>query len=86
MEIQLTPESEEWLKTQVMGGRFASLDAAVEALITSERTAEAALDSADLEWARPFINEGLADLAAGRTHSADIVHKEILSSLGRETE
>ena len=62
MNIRLKPDTEEWLKNQVAEGRFESIEQAVEIL---------------LEEAQPYIDEGLADLDAGRVHPAERVHAEI---------
>lgn len=77
MEIDLKPDTEEWLKAQVERGRFGSLDEAVEALVREDRIAQAEIEGADLAWARPYLVKGLADLEAGRTISAEQVHADL---------
>ena len=82
MNIRLKPDTEEWLKAQVAEGRFESIEDAVEALVADDR-AEAALDEEDLSWAKPYIEEGLADLEAGRTIPAEQVHAELRAMFAR---
>jgi len=82
MNIRLEPDTEEWLKAQVAEGRFESIEDAVEALVADDR-AEAALDEEDLSWAKPYIEEGLADLEAGRTIPAEQVYAELRAKFSR---
>jgi predicted transcriptional regulator len=77
MNIRLKPDTEEWLRTQVAEGRFESIEQAVEILLEEGRLNQEALDGADLSWAQPYIDEGLADLEAGRVYPAEQVHAEI---------
>ena len=81
MNIRLKPDTEEWLKSQVAEGRFESIEEAVELLIAEDRLTQRALDSADLSWAQPYIDEGLAAVEAGDVIPAEDVHKELLALL-----
>lgn len=83
MNIRLKPDTEQWLKEQVELGRFASLEEAVEALVDEDRIAQTELDSADLSWARPYLEKGLADIEAGRIVPAEQVHAEIRAMFAR---
>src|SRR5271166_5317393 len=66
MTITLDPEQEEWLKTRVARGDFASVEAAARQLI-DERIAELALEGRDdLAWAKPYVDEALAEVARGK--------------------
>ena len=76
MNIRLKADTEEWLKAQVADGRFASVEDAVEALVADDR-AQAQLADEDLSWAKPYIDEGIAALEAGKTIPAEEVHAEI---------
>jgi predicted transcriptional regulator len=78
MNIRLKPDTEEWLKSQVTEGRFESIEEAVELLIAEDRLTRRALDSADLSWAQPCIDEGLAAVEAGDVIPAEDVHKALL--------
>ena len=65
MTITLNPEQEAWLETRVASGDFASVEAAARQLI-DEQIAERALeDGDDLAWAKPYIDEALAEIARG---------------------
>jgi predicted transcriptional regulator len=86
MNIRLKPDTEEWLKTQVAEGRFESIEQAVEILLVEGRLNQEALDHADLSWAKPYIDEGLADLEAGRVYPAEQVHAEIRAMFVRPKE
>jgi predicted transcriptional regulator len=83
MNIRLKPDTEEWLKTQVAEGRFESLEQAVEVLLEESRSNLELLDKVDLSWAQPYIDEGLADLEAGRVHPAEEVFAEIRAMFAR---
>lgn len=65
MVITLTAEQEAWLKARVASGDFSSIEEAARQLI-EERIAERdLLESGDLAWAKPFVEEGLAALERG---------------------
>jgi antitoxin ParD1/3/4 len=65
MTITLTPDQEAWLETRVASGDFTSVEAAARQLI-DERIAERALEEGDdLGWAKPYIDEALAEIARG---------------------
>lgn len=83
MNIRLKPDTEEWLRTQVAEGRFESVEQAVEIYLEEGRRNQEALDNADLSWAKPYIDEGLADLEAGRVYPAEQVHAEIRAMFAR---
>jgi antitoxin ParD1/3/4 len=52
MNIDLPPEQEKWLKSQIAHGAFASLEEAVLRII-AERMA---LEEDDLSWAMPYVD------------------------------
>jgi Arc/MetJ-type ribon-helix-helix transcriptional regulator len=66
MQITLNKDQEDWLREQVAAGQFPSLESAVAAAIEQLR-----LGDDDLEWARPLVAEGLAELDRGEALSAD---------------
>jgi len=66
MTISLTPEQQAWLKAHVERGEFRSIDEAARQLI-DERMAERMAEEADeLAWAKHYVDEALADVAAGK--------------------
>jgi antitoxin ParD1/3/4 len=64
MPITLTPEQEAWCKSHVASGDFASVEEAARQLI-DERIAERELESDDMAWAKPYVDEALAEVARG---------------------
>ena len=65
MAITLNPDQEAQIKTRVASGDFASVEEAARQLI-DEALAERALDeSDDLAWAKPYVDEALAEVARG---------------------
>jgi Arc/MetJ-type ribon-helix-helix transcriptional regulator len=67
MTVQLSPEQQRWLEAQVEAGHFASIEQAV-ALAVADLMAMA---DDDLEWARPLIEAGLADVERGQVIPGD---------------
>ena len=66
MTITLNPDREAQNKTRVASGDFASVEEAARQLI-DEALAERALDeSDDLAWAKPYVDEALAESGARR--------------------
>jgi antitoxin ParD1/3/4 len=65
MTITLNPDQEAWLKTRVASGDFASVEDAARKLI-DERIAELAhAEDDDMAWAKPYVDEALAEVARG---------------------
>ena len=68
MTITLHPDQEAWLEARVASGHFDSVEAAARQIL-SERIAE--LDNGEdeapgyLDWAKPYVDEGLAALDRG---------------------
>jgi antitoxin ParD1/3/4 len=72
MQIHLTKDDEDWLRAQVAAGRFASLDEALAEAIDSLRAEDEAV-----AWAKPLVEEGLAELDRGESIPAE----EVFASL-----
>jgi antitoxin ParD1/3/4 len=70
MLIALTPEQEAWLQLHVASGHFGSIEEAARRLV-DERIAERELEDDDLGWAKPLVDQGLAELESGRTISLE---------------
>jgi antitoxin ParD1/3/4 len=65
MGIILTPEQEAWLQARVASGDFASVEEEARQLL-DERIAERMVEeSDDLAWAKPYVDEALADIDRG---------------------
>ncbi len=61
MVVQLPLEQQRWLEEQVAAGHFASLE---EALAVAVSDLMAASED-DLDWARPLVEVGLAEVERG---------------------
>ena len=65
MTITLDPDQEAWLRTRVAKGDFASVEDAARQLL-AERIAELALEeNDDMAWAKPYVDEALAEVERG---------------------
>jgi antitoxin ParD1/3/4 len=64
MTITLTPEQQEWLEAHVATGDFASVEDAARQLI-DERIAEREIENDDMAWAKPYVDEALAQVERG---------------------
>jgi antitoxin ParD1/3/4 len=63
--LSLTPEQQAWLDAHVARGDFASVEEAARQLI-EERIAEREVEEHDdLAWAKPYVDEALAEVARG---------------------
>jgi antitoxin ParD1/3/4 len=80
MRIQLTKEHEDWLRTQVAAGRFSSLEDAVAEAIDSLKG-----EDEELAWAKPLVEEGLAELDRGKSLPAEEVFARVEARLREKT-
>ncbi len=64
MQISLTPEQEAWLRTHYSAIDAASLETAARKII-DDRITESELETDDLAWAKPLVDEGLAAIERG---------------------
>jgi antitoxin ParD1/3/4 len=65
MTITLTPEQRARLEAYVARGDFPSIEDAARQLI-EERLAERAVEEGDdLAWAKPYVDQALAEIARG---------------------
>ncbi|PWB95303.1 MULTISPECIES: ribbon-helix-helix domain-containing protein [Methylosinus] len=85
MTITLTNDQRAWLEAHVSRGDYGSIEEAVRQLL-DERIAESELiENDDLAWAKPLVDEALAEVAAGQTISLDEHARRIDALLGAET-
>jgi antitoxin ParD1/3/4 len=77
MTITLTPEQLKWIEQQVAGGKFESVEEAVRLAVADLMT----IDSDDLSWARPLVDEARASIGRGEGIPADAVKSELDSYL-----
>ena len=64
MMIDLTQEQLAWISAHVAQGEFASIEDAARELI-DQRIAELAIQEADLAWAKPLVDEAVAEADRG---------------------
>jgi Arc/MetJ-type ribon-helix-helix transcriptional regulator len=74
MTITLTSEQQKWLEAEVAAGRFASVEDAVRLAVAELMTP---IDTSDLSWAKPYIDEAYASLARGEGIPAEQVFAEL---------
>lgn len=65
MKITLTPEQQAWLVAHVARGEFPTIEEAVRRLVDDRIAGRAAEEGEDLAWAKPYVDEGLAEVARG---------------------
>jgi Arc/MetJ-type ribon-helix-helix transcriptional regulator len=80
MNIQLPPDQQKWLEEQVKAGRFASLDEAIAAAVDDLRVSQ--IDD-DLSWAKPYIDEALAQVRRGEVISGREFFERMQAKLSR---
>jgi len=71
MTITLHPEQEAWLKSRVARGDFASVEEAGRRLIDEALVERALEESDDMAWAKPFVDETLAEVESGEVITLD---------------
>ena len=76
MKIELKPKIAAIVEAQVAAGQFETVEDAVAAAVLGIGR-EMGDDTADLSWAKDAVELGLADLSAGRTSPAEVVHAEL---------
>lgn len=80
MTITLTPEQQKWLEAEVAAGRFESVEEGVQFAVAELMTH---IDTSDLSWAKPYIDEARASLARDGGIPAEQVFAEIDERLKR---
>jgi antitoxin ParD1/3/4 len=63
--LSLTPEQQAWLDAHVARGDFASVEEAARQLIEERIAAREAEENDDLAWAKPYVDEALAEVERG---------------------
>jgi Arc/MetJ-type ribon-helix-helix transcriptional regulator len=81
MKIDITPEQETWLASQVQAGLFASLDDAARAAIEAVMNEDAGLEADDCLWAKAGIGAAIAELDRGGGTPAEDVFAELRAKL-----
>ncbi len=82
--ITLTPDQQRHLESEVAAGRFPSIEAAVSIALDNFLPG----DEADLDWARPLVDQTRADVANGDAISGqeaiDLLDRRIHELQGRK--
>jgi antitoxin ParD1/3/4 len=65
MVITLNPDQEAQIKTRVASGDFASVEDAARQLIDEALVERALEENDDMTWAKPHVDEALAEVARG---------------------
>ena len=68
MSVTLTPEQMRWIEAAVAAGQFPSVEDAVPVALADLRLS---LDLDDLSWAKPYVDEGRAQVARGEVVDGD---------------
>jgi antitoxin ParD1/3/4 len=63
--LTLTPEQEAWLAAHVASGDFASTEDAIRRMIAAAVAEHAELEHDDLAWAKPYVDQALAEVERG---------------------
>ncbi len=71
MTVSLTPEQVAWLSAHVARGDFSSIEEAVRQLIDERIAERGAMEDDDLAWAKPYVDEALAQAERGEVISWD---------------
>ena len=79
MQVTLNKEQETWLKEQVALGRFSSPDEAVHEALSLLKE-----DVSDLSWAKPYVDEALAEFDRGEGMPAEQVYAELRDKIARQ--
>ncbi len=72
MTITLSHDQQKWLEAQVAAGNFASIDEAVAIAVADLKT----MDGDDLSWAKPYVEQARASVAAGNAISGEAFAEE----------
>ena len=78
MQIDLSTQLQDWLRSQVAAGAFANVEDAVAAAVRRLMLDDGIGDE-DLAWAKPSIDSGLAELDKGKSFSHDEVFDHLES-------
>ena len=73
MTITLTPEQQRRLEADVAAGNFVSVEAAVRFAVDHL----IAIETTDLSWAKPYLDEARAEVARGEYVTHDEFKREI---------
>lgn len=74
IDLDLKPAQRAWLAARVDAGQFASIKEAASQLLATAIEDATYLESADLSWAKPLVEEAYASLERGEgSPSAEVM-------------
>jgi antitoxin ParD1/3/4 len=73
MNITLPPNQRKWLEAEVAAGRFASLEEALAVAVSGLME----LETDDLAWAKPQVDQARASLARGDATAGKVYLKRL---------
>ena len=65
MTITLSPDQLSWIETRIEAGEFADIAGAVRSLLAEAIAQREDDDIDDLAWAKPLVDDALADIERG---------------------
>ena len=71
MTITLTPEQQAWIDAHVARGAYASTEDAARSLIDAAILDLTLVEADDLAWAKPLVDEALAQVERGEVVSSE---------------
>jgi len=77
MNVTLPIEQQKWLEAEVAAGRFASIDEALAVAVADLM----AIQSDDLAWAKPYVDQARASVARGHVMSGEEFFKRLEAKL-----
>lgn len=79
MTITLPREQQEWLEAQVAAGHYDSVEQAVASIVAEHMQ----LDTDDLSWAKPLVDEARESLARGEGMTLDEYRARMTERFGK---
>jgi Arc/MetJ-type ribon-helix-helix transcriptional regulator len=77
MNVKLPADQQKWLEAEVAAGRFASIDEALAVAVADLM----AIQSDDLSWAKPYVDQARASVARGNVLSGEEFFKRLEAKL-----
>ena len=77
MNINLTPDQQQWLEAQVAAGRFSSVEQAVRVAVADLKS----IKTDDLAWAKPYVDRARESAVRGDVISGEAFLQRLDASL-----
>jgi Arc/MetJ-type ribon-helix-helix transcriptional regulator len=77
MNVKLPADQQKWLEAEVAAGRFASIDEALAVAVADLM----AIQSDDLLWAKPYVDQARASVARGNVLSGEDFFRRLEAKL-----